>query len=188
MKKYFNLSCIYSLIIVISTSCSDEIESPLIESNTSVGTETPVKNSLNLKSSSFSSNKIYYFNDDTQVDVEITETEYQNFLINETGIPSNATFIQSTIEYISDETGSGYLIVTTATNNGFTYSLTHLLDELSNNEFRLTGETCECKSSGCLAGCIKKKYWCACTSCGIETGTCTKKHTITNDIYSSMFL
>ena len=109
-------------------------------------------------------------------------------MINETGIPSNVTFNQSTVEYVSDETGSGNLIVTTATNNGITYNLTHMLVDLQKNEYRLTGETCECKSDGCQAGCYKKKYWCTCTLCGVETGTCSKKHTITNDFYSSMFL
>lgn len=139
------------------------------------------------KTSVFTTYDIGYLDDGDEF-VEITETEYRGWILDVLEIDDSVTIVWAETSLDDDDDGNFTLhTIFEASYTGKSYRVRDVVSYASST-YRLEGETCTCESSGCgFNGCevIASPGNCSCTSC--PGGSCTKKHTVTQDP-SQMFL
>ncbi len=135
------------------------------------------------KSTVFQTHEIGYLNEG-DVFVDITQSEYQDWLRSVLDIDDTVTIDFDDTEF--NEDGGDYYLKTTWTypyDENVTVTAYDQLNDVGTS-YRLDGETCTCESTGCSSGCEAQASPgnCSCTAC--FGGSCTKKHTITQNPYS----
>jgi hypothetical protein len=124
-------------------------------------------------------NVIGYQNAKNKKFEKITESQLHSFWRNTLKIPKDTKFKKAALKKI-EGTKSDYLIYATSTKGNINVASKLIA---SKNGWRITGETCVCRSACTWSGC-EVIGMCLCSQC--ESG-CEKEHSQTSKLYASHF-
>ncbi|MFT6165495.1 MAG: hypothetical protein ACJASF_000174 [Vicingaceae bacterium] len=178
LLKKFSLT-LTVVCLMMSAGCEPEKEESIILSK-EINSKKESQN--NKSASNFNSFSIYYLDSEDHL-IQITESEYINFLKNELGIPSESSFASINILFNEYEAG----IKSRSFFDNGSSSIWHeliVLDDIP-NAYRISGTTCKCTSTACTGGfeCIANgNVGCTCSACDSE---CTKESTSTSPVFGA---